>query len=141
MAALIITVLLGLLFAWFATANNQSVSVNVAGNLLTIPLYMLAIVSVLIGLLVSAIISAIDSLSSMFALRSRDNKIRQREQTVEQLSTKIHDLELENARLRGEADSITLGSTPHPEERHQEHHGEKEKRPSIFDRFRYHPSP
>lgn len=135
MAALIITVLLGLLFAWFATANNQSVSVNVAGNLFTIPLYMLAIVSVLIGLLVSAIISAIDSLSSMFALRSRDHKIRQREQTVEQLSSKVHDLELENARLRGGADSIAVDHTPHHEEAHHE-----EKRPSFFDRFRYHPS-
>jgi uncharacterized integral membrane protein len=129
MGTLIITVLLGLIFAYFATLNTQSVNVNLANNFLTVPVYMLAIVSVLIGLLISGVISAIDSIASSFALRSRDSKIRQKEQTVEQLSSRVHELEIENATLKRDRDPIVV--------EHREH----EERPrSFFSRFRYHPT-
>ena len=132
MGTLIITVLLGLVLAYFATQNTQSVSVNFAGNILTVPLYILAIVSVLIGLLISGIISMIDSLSSSLALHSKDTKIRQKEQTLEQLSAKIHNLEVENARLRGGRDLA--------ENHHTSHRVEEEKPRSFFRRFRMNPS-
>lgn len=109
MATLIITVLLGLLFAWFAVANTQSVNITLANNLLTVPLFMLVIVSVLI----SAVISSIDWISPSFALRSRDSQIKQKEQTVEQLATKVHDLEIENAKLKGDRDPIVADHTRH----------------------------
>jgi len=129
MATLIITVLLGLLFAWFAVVNTQNVSINLANTLLTVPLFMLVIVSVLIGLLISAIISSIDWISSSFALRNRDNQIKQKEQTVESLQHKVHDLEIENARLKGDSRTQIVDRSPH------EH-----KRPSFFNKFRYHPT-
>lgn len=129
MGTLIITVLLGLMFAYFATQNTQSVSVNLANNFLTIPLYMLAIVSVLIGLLISGIIGTIDSIASSFALRSRDSKIKQKEQTVEQLSKRVHQLEVENAALRRDGDTVVL-----------ERREEETKPRSFFSRFRYKPT-
>ncbi len=129
MATLIITVLLGLLFAWFAVGNTQNVNINLANNLLTVPLFTLVIVSVLVGLLISAVISSIDWISSSFALRSRDSQIKQKEQTVEQLATKVHDLEIENARLKGDRDPIVVDHTRH-----------EEKPRSFFSRFRYNPT-
>lgn len=130
MATLIITVLLGLMLAFFAVANTQAVSINIGGNLFSAPVFMLVIVSVLIGLLISAVISAIDSISSSWALHSKDSKIKQKEQTVESLSTKVHDLEIENARLKGEREPLEVEYTHKPEE----------KPKSFFRRFRLNPS-
>jgi lipopolysaccharide assembly protein A len=130
MATLIITVLLGLLFAWFAVVNTQNVSVNIANTLLTVPLFMLVIGSVLIGLLIAAVISSIDWISSSFALRNRESQIKEKEQTVEQLSTKVHDLEVENARLKGvDKDPVII-----------EKSRTEEKPRSFFNKFRYHPT-
>jgi lipopolysaccharide assembly protein A len=124
MATLIVTVLMGLALAYFATFNTQAVSINLANNLLVVPLYMLVIVSILIGLLVSAIISSIDSISSAFALKSRDSQIRQKEKTVEALEQRIHDLEIENAKLKGLRGVVT------------DHDLKSEHRRSFLDRFR-----
>lgn len=129
MATLIVTVLMGLMLAYFATFNTQAVSINLANNFLTVPLYMLVIVSVLIGLLISAVINGIDSISSAFALRSRDSQIRQKEKTVEALETKIHELEIENAKLRGSKDNFASDNI-HQEERPR----------SFFSRFKYTPT-
>lgn len=129
MATLIITVLLGLMFAWFAVANTQAISINIGGNLLTTPVFMLVIVSVLIGLLISAVISAIDSISSSWALHSKDSKIHQKEQAVESLSAKVHNLEIENARLKGDSEPVVIDQARH-----------EEKPRSFFSKFRYHPT-
>lgn len=139
MGTLIITVLLGLMFAYFATLNTQTVSINIGSNLLSAPLYILVIVSVLIGLLISAIISAIDSISASFALHSRDNKLKQKESTVNELLGKVHDLEVENARLRGERNLSEISQT-HPREHIEQVEHHEKPRHSFLDRFRLNPS-
>jgi uncharacterized integral membrane protein len=109
MASLIVIVILGLGFAYFASQNTAPIIVNVLGNSFGLPIYLVVLGSLLLGLLVSGIINAFDSLSSMFEIHNRDTKIKQKEQTVEQLSRQVHDLEMENARLNG------LTGRDHPE--------------------------
>lgn len=128
MLTLILALLVGLLFSYFSVANTQTVGVNLANNLLTIPLFMLVIGSVLIGLLISAVISAIDSLSANWEIWSRERKLTQKDQAVNQLSAKVRDLEVENARLKGEHQELAEHNT----------YREEPKCLSFFDRLRYH---
>lgn len=111
MATLIVMVILGLGFAYFATQNTSSVIVNILNNPFGLPIYMVVLGSLLLGLLISAIINVFDGLSSMFEIHNRDTKIQQKQQTVEQLSRRVHDLEMENSRLKGRTE---INYTEHP---------------------------
>lgn len=111
MSLLITVVLFGIVFAYFATQNTSLVDVSVLNSVFTLPLYALALVSLLAGLLISAIISMIDGLSSSLALHQKDNSLKQKQQTVSEMSDKIRELELENARLKGRRDSIVDDSS------------------------------
>lgn len=102
MTSLILVTLVGLIFAFLATQNNQLVDLNVNGYMLTIPIYMVALGSLLIGFLISSIVSIIDSISAFFTIHDKDHKIKANEKTVGDLESRIHTLELENAELKGE---------------------------------------
>ena len=100
MSTLIVIVILGLGFAYFATQNTSSVIVNALSNSFALPVYALVLGSILLGLLVSAIIYAFDNVATLFDLHSKDTKIAQKQQTVETLSRRVRELELENTRLK-----------------------------------------
>lgn len=102
MLALIVIVLFGLGFAYFSTLNTAVISVNFLGTLLIVPLYGLVLGSLLLGVVVSWILSLFDWASSAWALKKSESKIKESEESLDSLRKKIHDLELENARLRGE---------------------------------------
>jgi putative membrane protein len=100
MSTLIVIVILGIGFAYFATQNTSSVVVNALSNSFALPVYALVLGSILLGLLVSAIIYAFDNVATLFDLHSKDTKIAQKQQTVEELSKKVRDLEMENTKLK-----------------------------------------
>lgn len=100
MSTLIVMVLTGLVFAYFATQNTTGVLVNLAGSIYSLPVYVIVLGSLLVGLLISGFINVVDGLSSMFEIHNRDTKIKQKEHTVDELSRRIRDLEMENAKLK-----------------------------------------
>lgn len=108
MSILIVAVLFGLIFSSFATQNTIGVNIQFANYLITLPLYLIVLGSLLLGLLISWVINLIDNLSSAFTLQSKEHQIRSTQHEVEVLHDKIHQLEVENARLRGESDEIIL---------------------------------
>lgn len=107
MFTLILGIIFGLLFAYFATLNTQGVTLRVADLALTnVPLYLIALGSLLIGFLISGLFNLLESISASFALRGKDSQIKHTEQQVQEISQKMHDLEIENAKLRGEKDVV-----------------------------------
>jgi len=114
MPTLILVVLSGILAALFATQNTDPVSIIVASYTLNdIPMYLIVLGSLLLGLLLSSIISLVNSISSSFTLISlvnsisssftlhgKDAKIKETKKTLVELTKQIHQLELENARLK-----------------------------------------
>ena len=102
MLALIVIVLFGLGFAYFSTLNTLTVHVNLFGTLLIVPLYGLVLGSILLGVVVSWILSLFDWAASAWTLRSRESKIKESEEDILGLRKRVYDLELENTRLRGE---------------------------------------
>lgn len=113
MTTLIIMVLTGLIFAYFATQNTATVLVNLLGNSYALPIYVVVLGSLLLGLVISGIIGSIDSLSSMFEIRSRDSKLNQKEKTVEELNRKIQAMEIENTRLKTRLDRDYIATPSH----------------------------
>ncbi len=104
---LILLVLFGMLAAFFATQNTTHASINIASyTLKDVPMYLIVLGSLLVGLLLSSVISLINSISSSFTLHGKDVKIKEGKKTVIDLTKIIHQLELENTKLQ-EHTSIT----------------------------------
>lgn len=65
-----------------------------------IPLFYIIIGSLLIGLVSAYLVHFINSIFAAFAMRGKDNKIKQTKSEVVDLTKRIHQLELENERLK-----------------------------------------
>lgn len=111
MFTLILLVILALGFSYFATENTQLSTITLAGYTLTpVPLYILTGVTLLLGLSLSWLISLLDSLSSALKLRGKEHVIKDAKTTIQELTKKINQLEIENAKLVGRS-----GNKPDPQ--------------------------
>ncbi len=82
------------------------VSVNFLDRTITnIPLFYVVIGSILAGLLLSYFIYIIHSITTSIKLRKKDKKIRNAKAELAELTRRVHQLELENAKLKKESDS------------------------------------
>jgi lipopolysaccharide assembly protein A len=113
MTKLIIFGIVAILFAVFATQNTESVTVwFFEYNVPYVPVYMLVLSSVFFGLILSWIITFVQSVSAGMTIRGKENKIRATEKEVADLTRRVHQLELENTRLKagvkedGDEDSL-----------------------------------
>ena len=109
MEVIILAVIVGLGIGYFATQNISLIHLYF-GPYVTpnIPLYLVVIGAVLLGLLLAWIFSLVNSLSSKITLHGKENKIKEDQKTIAELTREIHQLELENTRLQersGEGDS------------------------------------
>jgi uncharacterized integral membrane protein len=102
MAGLIVIVVLGSLIAYFATQNTSDVSVVFVGYLITIPLYVVVIGSLLVGFIISWVFSLVDSISSFLKIHGKETKIKKDQKEIEDLKKQIRELELENENLKGQ---------------------------------------
>ena len=105
MLSLIVTFLFALAVAYFAIQNTYNVPVTVANNVFeSIPLYFVIIASVLTGIILASLISSMDMFSAYMKLRGKDHEILEDEKTINSLQEKVHELEVENTRLKADVD-------------------------------------
>ncbi len=101
MEVLIIAVISGIGIAYFATQNPIAVPITLASyHFFNIPLYILVAGSLLFGLLVSWIISLFSYFGNSVLFHRQSSRIKKDNKIIQDLTTKIHDLEIENARLK-----------------------------------------
>jgi uncharacterized membrane protein YciS (DUF1049 family) len=104
MLALIILFVLGIGVAYFATQNTQTISITLADyHLNGIPLYLIVLVSLLLGFVVSWIMSLVDVISSALNIHGKESAIKDANKQISELTKKVHQLELENERLKAES--------------------------------------
>ena len=109
MATLLILVLSGILVAYFATQNTGNVSINLLGySLAGIPTYFLVLASVLLGLMLGSVINLVDALFNSLKLRDKNQTINEVSKKAITLEERIHELEVENARLKGKGEPIII---------------------------------
>ncbi len=103
MFTLILLVLLGLVFGYFATQNTLHIPITAAGyTIKDVPLYIVLGITLLIGFGISWIINILDSIAAAFKLRGKDSTIKNTKATVSALEKRVNELELENAKLKGQ---------------------------------------
>ncbi len=101
METLILLVLFGIIAAVFATQNSTVVPITVLGySIRQIPLYLVVFGSLLIGFLLSFVISIVNSIFTSFKLHGKDVKIKETKKTVVDLTKRNHELELEITKLK-----------------------------------------
>jgi lipopolysaccharide assembly protein A len=103
MITLLIVLLSGLIVGLFATQNTQNVSIFFAQYTLNeIPLYIVVMGALIFGIAVSWLISTVGSISSLLTIHSKNKKINEGKAESVGLTKKVHQLELENERLKAE---------------------------------------
>jgi len=101
MLALVIAVLFGLVISYFATQNTAPVTIRFAEYALQdIPLYLVVVGSLLIGLFIAWILYLAQFLSARWTIHGRDQLVRKTQRDVADLERKVHELEVENERLK-----------------------------------------
>ncbi len=125
MIALLLLVIFGIGAGYFATQNTVGVPISFGGStILGVPLYIITLGALLLGIFVSWLISLIDSLSSSMIIHGKNSAISDAHKTIERLKKENHQLELENASLKGEHHEPVIIEK------------EVSPRPSLFHRFR-----
>ena len=105
MLSLIILLIAGSVIAFLSLQNTMLVSLNFLDYTIpNIPLYYVIIGSMLVGLLLSYVIYLAHSILTAITLHSKDRKIMSEKKEVAELTKRIHQLELENAKIKKESD-------------------------------------
>jgi len=112
MLTLVITVLFGLGFGYFATQNTAPVNIYFQNYaFLGVPMYLVILVSLLAGLIVPTGFALIKSLLISLKISKKDDQINKSKEEVSELTRRIHKLEIENTKLR-----TTLGKEEEDED-------------------------
>lgn len=101
MTTLLLIFVIGLLISFFATQNTDPISLQFfIYQIAEVPKYVVVVGAFLTGLLLSWIINIINNIMAGFAIRKRDSKITDFKRENAELVKRVHQLELENAKLK-----------------------------------------
>lgn len=102
MFAVIITIIFAIGVAFFATQNTTSVTIHIYQYARPVPLYLVVLVSILVGFILAWILHLLDAFASLFALRGKDTVIKREKKENIELTNKVHSLEVEKSQLEKE---------------------------------------
>ena len=118
MLSLFLFIIFGLGVAFFATQNTGTVHILMGNYLISgIPLYVIVIASLLLGVLISWIISAVNDLSAMFTIQGKTSEIKRAQKTIAELKEENNSLHAENVHLQEELKDQRKGKEEVKEER------------------------
>ena len=105
MSSLLVAAVIGTIFAFLATQNTVPVSIHLAGYTWSnIPLFVVAIASLLVGLTISWLVSIVNWAFASLTIRNKEVRANKAENTVSQLEKRIHDLQIKNQELESQID-------------------------------------
>jgi uncharacterized integral membrane protein len=101
MLVLILLLIVGTGLVYISRYNFVPVSVNLGVYTLTnIPLFYVIVGSFVISLVLSYLVYLVHSISTSFKLRSREKEIKNSKDEILELTKRVHQLELENEKLK-----------------------------------------
>lgn len=101
MLTLILFLVVGGIMVYLAQNNLMLVTLHLGSHVFSdIPLFYIIIGSLLAGLGLAYLIYFINSIFTAFTMRGKDNKIKEGRSENVNLTKQIHQLELENERLK-----------------------------------------
>lgn len=103
MPTLILLLVVGSLIAYLSKFNFMLVSLSFGKYVFTdIPLFYVIIGSMLVGLILSYVAFLFTRISNSFKMRGKDTEIKKNKDEVLELTKRVHQLELENEKLKHE---------------------------------------
>lgn len=116
MASLLLAAIIGTAFAILATQNTVSVPVHILGYSWTgIPLYIVAVGSLLLGLVVSFLLSLFNWATSSLTIHGKEARAQKAESTVANLKARIAELEAKNADIKSDLhETKEIQAAEHP---------------------------
>ncbi len=106
MFSFILYVILAIVFGYFATQNTGLILLKFASYKIEhIPLYVALGLAFLIGLFFSWLNGLFDSLVSTLKIQGKEHTIKDDKKIIHELTKKINQLELDNAKLTGQLKS------------------------------------
>lgn len=132
MGILIAAVLFGIGFALLAVQNTSAIPLRAGGYEFYVPVFLTVLGSLLVGLFISWLLSAVGWISSAFTIHQKDSRIKDYEGVISKQQDQIHALEVEISRFKGEKLITDKTQVNHA-------HDDKDHAPkrSFFDRFRH----
>jgi hypothetical protein len=107
MLILILLLVIGGIMAYLAQNNLMLVTLHLGTYVFSgIPLFYIIVGSLLTGLVLAYLIYLANSILTAFIMRGKDNKIKQANSEIVDLTKQIHQLELENERLKNNSTVI-----------------------------------
>ncbi len=101
MLTLILLLVVGSILVYISKFNFMPVSVNLGMYVVpNIPLFYVIAGSLVIGLILSYVLYLVRAISNSFKLRGKDKEIKKDEDEVLELTKRVHQLELENEKLK-----------------------------------------
>jgi len=101
MLTLIALIAIGSILAYISKFNAMLVSVNLGTFIISdIPLFYVIVGSFLCGLILSYLVILVNSISTSFTIRGKDNRIKKGKDDVLDLTKQVHQLELENEKIK-----------------------------------------
>ncbi|OGG34747.1 hypothetical protein A2363_03250 [Candidatus Gottesmanbacteria bacterium RIFOXYB1_FULL_47_11] len=101
MITLILILLVGGIFVYLAQNNLAPVTLRLSSTVITnIPLFYVIIGSLLTGLILAYLIHLVNAIFVAFSMHGKDTKIKKGKSEIVNLTKRIHQLELENERLK-----------------------------------------
>jgi uncharacterized integral membrane protein len=101
MIEIILYIIFGIGSAYFATQNAQTVTLHIASYTYKgIPLYMIILVSLLIGLIFSWIVITVRTLSNSLRMREKELLLKEIKKKNAEIIKELHQLQLENSELK-----------------------------------------
>lgn len=101
MITLILILLVGGVFVYLAQNNLGPVTLHLGATVITdIPLFYVIIGSLLTGLVLAYLIHLVNAVFIAFSMHRKDTAIKHGKSDIVDLTKRIHQLELENERLK-----------------------------------------
>lgn len=101
MLTLILFLAIGAVTVYLAQSNLTPVTLHLGKYVFPgVPLFFIIVGSLIVGLILSYLIFLVNSIFTGFTLRGKDKKIKQSKNEVIELTKRIHQLELENEKLK-----------------------------------------
>lgn len=111
MLILILLLVVGSLLAYVSQSNLMPVSINLGPYVFSdIPLFYVIVGSLAIGIAFSYVLYLIDAISTSWQLHGKESEIKKNKNEVLELTKRVHQLELENERLK-------TSSSSHPKDK------------------------
>lgn len=107
MFTLLIIILFGIFFSIVATQNTVNVPVNLLNQQFNdVPLYLVILISLLIGVALSWGLNLANRVSTIFILSKKDIDLKHSRKEITKLQTQLHKVETENLLQRRDKTSL-----------------------------------